>query len=109
MPMVYAQCAIGLRLTPHDGNANTVQEMEAMNIPVVHNQSEYGLKWKTVDDIIDHILKCTEIFITIDQYHSINIENNYSYTALENNLNGDAINENNFIKNLLKRKQNCIL
>ena len=55
MPEIYAQCFIGLRLTPHDGNANMVQEMEAMNIPVVHNQSEYGLKWENVEDVVGHI------------------------------------------------------
>ena len=55
MPEIYRQCFIGLRLTSHDGNANTVQELEAMNIPVIHNQSEYGLKWKNIDDIIMHI------------------------------------------------------
>ena len=37
MPEVYSNCFIGLRLTENDGNANTVQEMGAMNIPVVHN------------------------------------------------------------------------
>ena len=46
-----------LRLTSHDGNANSVQECEAMNIPVIHNQSDYGLKWKNVKDIINHINK----------------------------------------------------
>ena len=48
MPDVYRQCSIGLRLTVHDGNANMVQEMEAMGIPVVHNQSDYGLKWENI-------------------------------------------------------------
>ena len=57
MPQLYSQCFIGLRLTKHDGNANMVQEMEAMNIPVIHNSSDYGLKWKSVDDIISHIKK----------------------------------------------------
>ena len=38
--------------TTHDGNANTVQELEAMKIPIVHNQSDYGIKWNTVDDVI---------------------------------------------------------
>ena len=56
MPEIYAQCFIGLRLTKNDGNANMVQEMEAMNIPVVHNLSDYGLKWDCVDDIINIIL-----------------------------------------------------
>ena len=37
MPEVYKKCFIGLRLTDHDGNANTVQELKAMNIPVIHN------------------------------------------------------------------------
>jgi hypothetical protein len=55
MPKVYAECFIGLRLTEHDGNANMVQEMKAMNIPVVHNLSDYGLKWNGVDDIIGYI------------------------------------------------------
>jgi hypothetical protein len=55
---VYKQCFIMLRLTTHDGNANSVQECEAMEIPVIHNQSEYGLKWKNVDDVIAHISQC---------------------------------------------------
>jgi hypothetical protein len=55
MPKIYAKCFIGLRLTEHDGNANMVQEMKAMNIPVVHNQSDYGLKWWSIDDIITSI------------------------------------------------------
>ena len=55
MPNVYKQCFIMLRLTTHDGNANSVQECEAMGIPVVHNQSDYGLKWKSVNDVISYI------------------------------------------------------
>lgn len=55
MPKIYAQCFIALRLTKYDGNANTVQELEAMNIPVIHNQSNYGLKWENINDIIKHI------------------------------------------------------
>lgn len=55
MPEIYSECFIGLRLTEKDGNANTVQEFEALGIPIVHNQSNYGLKWKNVDDIIKYI------------------------------------------------------
>ena len=55
MPNIYKKCFIMLRLTSHDGNANSVQECQAMNIPVVHNQSDYGLKWNSVNDIIKHI------------------------------------------------------
>ena len=55
MPQIYQNCFIGLRLTNHDGNANTVQEFQAMNIPIVHNQSDYGLKWYNMEDVIQHI------------------------------------------------------
>ena len=55
MPEIYKQCFIMLRLTTYDGNANSVQECEAMNIPVIHNQSDYGLQWNNINDIINHI------------------------------------------------------
>ena len=103
MPEIYAQCFIGLRLTPHDGNANMVQEMEVMNIPVVHNHSEYGLKWRNVEDIVGHINRedtKKPNYFTINNFNSINIENIKSYTDLINNSNGDNINETNFIKNI---------
>jgi hypothetical protein len=56
MPNIYKQCFVMLRLTRSDGNANSVQECQEMGIPVIHNQSNYGLKWKNVDDIINYIL-----------------------------------------------------
>ena len=31
------------------------QEMKEMNIPVVHNLSDYGLKWENIDNIIEYI------------------------------------------------------
>lgn len=55
MGFFYKQFFIGLRLTDNDGNANTVQEFEALDIPIVHNQSAYGLKWRNKNDIITHI------------------------------------------------------
>ena len=57
MPNIYKKCFIGLRLTSADGNANTVQEFEAMNIPIIHNHSKYGIKWNSANDIITSILK----------------------------------------------------
>ena len=57
MPNIYKQCFIILRLTKNDGNANTIQEAQALGIPSIHNQSDYGLKWNTVDDIINYINK----------------------------------------------------
>jgi hypothetical protein len=56
MPNIYQSCFIMIRLSLLDGNANSVQECEAMGIPVVHNLSEYGLKWSTSNDVIRHIL-----------------------------------------------------
>ena len=56
MPNIYKKCFIILRLTSNDGNANTIQEAEALCIPAVHNQSDYGLKWDTIDDIINIII-----------------------------------------------------
>jgi len=58
MPCLYKQCFIMLRLTSTDGNANSTQECESMGIPVVHNQSDYGLKWKNIEDVIMHIYQC---------------------------------------------------
>jgi hypothetical protein len=63
MPEIYRKCCIMLRLTKQDGNANSVQECEAMNIPVVHNLSDYGLKWNTSDDVVKHICNCKEIIM----------------------------------------------
>lgn len=68
MADIYAECFIGLRLTDYDGNANTVKEFEAMGIPIVHNQSEYGLKWENVDDIVKYIDK-NDISIIINSYN----------------------------------------
>lgn len=57
MPEIYSKCFIGLRLTEKDGNANTVQEFEAMNIPIIHNNSHYGIKWNSIEDIKHHLKK----------------------------------------------------
>jgi glycosyltransferase involved in cell wall biosynthesis len=52
---LYNKVFIIIRLTRNDGNANSVQEAESMGIPAVHNISDYGLKWKSIDDVINHI------------------------------------------------------
>lgn len=99
MPNIYKKCFIGLRLTNFDGNANTAQEFEAMGIPIVHNHSDYGLKWKNIDDIITHIFNYShKDVMTMQNFKCINIENNYSYKHLIYNSNGDCINEFNFIR-----------
>ena len=62
MPNIYKKCFIGLRLTLADGNANTVQEFEAMRIPIIHNQSDYGIKWKNEYDIANIINRYAKYF-----------------------------------------------
>ena len=69
MSNIYKQCFVMLRLTKYDGNANSVQECESMKIPVIHNQSDYGLKWNSIDDIIEHINK---LFSSVEQKESSN-------------------------------------
>lgn len=69
MSKIYTQCFVMLRLTKYDGNANSVQECESMNIPVIHNQSNYGLKWNSIDDIIEHI---NNLFASAKQKKSSN-------------------------------------
>ena len=69
MPNVYRRCFIGLRLTISDGNANTVQEFKEMNIPIIHNHSDYGIKWSSDDDIIKTILKYDKFINTIKRDH----------------------------------------
>lgn len=55
MMNIYKKCFIGLRLTKNDGNANTVQEFEQIGIPIIHNFSDYGIKWKSQEDIVLNI------------------------------------------------------
>lgn len=99
---IYAQCFIGLRLTECDGNANTVQEFEAMHIPIVHNQSEYGLKWKNVDDIVKYIKYVCDIDLNRLNEYPIDM---YQLTSLnEEILDNVNKNINNFNKIISKFK-----
>ena len=69
---IYSSCFIGLRLTSKDGNANMVQEMQAMGIPVIHNHSKYGLKWKTVVDVINIIKEKIPRKILLNSHINLN-------------------------------------
>ena len=55
MNEIYKKCFIGLRLTSKDGNANTVQEMIHMKLPVIHNGDYDTIKWKDEYDIVKSI------------------------------------------------------
>mgnify|MGYP001294173220 CR=1 FL=1 len=52
---LYQKCFIGLRLTYHDGSAQTVMEFNECNLPIIHNQSDYGINWKDENDIVKTI------------------------------------------------------
>ena len=72
---IYKKCFIGLRLTDKDGNANMVQEMTAMNIPVIHNGEQGGIFWKNKKDIINIINKYSLKLLNINSYNFFKINN----------------------------------
>ena len=55
MPNIYSKCFIALRLTNNDGNANMVQELNEMGIPVIHNGEYNSIKWTNKNNIINSI------------------------------------------------------
>jgi len=68
MSDIYKQCFIGLRLTPYDGGAATVQELGLMGIPCIHNNNYYPnvIKYETIDDII---IAINDVYVKNFAYH----------------------------------------
>jgi hypothetical protein len=65
---VYSQCFLALRLTIHDGIANTVQELGLLGIRSVHNgSSPSSLNYKTLEDLYRHIDHERETIGTCDE------------------------------------------
>lgn len=57
---LYKKCFIGLRLTKHDGNANTVQELGLCGIKCLYNGDSLlpnAIKWNNIKDIVNIIDK----------------------------------------------------
>jgi len=49
----YKNSFVSLRLTNHDGNANSAQECGMMDIPVISNQEmNHCITWKNIDEIV---------------------------------------------------------
>jgi hypothetical protein len=64
---IYEDCFLGLRLTDHDGIANTVCEMGLMGRNCIHNGDiPNSLKYNSIDDIVEIIHK---------EYQNRNLEN----------------------------------
>lgn len=57
---LYEKCFIGLRLTKHDGNSNTVQELGLHGIKCCYNGDPNNpsvIEWNSADDVIKSIKK----------------------------------------------------
>ena len=82
LPEIYNQVAIGLCLTEQKHEVAGLKEMNLMNIPIIHNHSIFGLKWKNVDDIIMHLMKTKNISrqIKASYFNGINIETSINNT-----------------------------
>lgn len=80
---LYRKCFIVLRLTKYDGYLEMVDQLQAMNIPIVHNSSKYGLKWNNINDIKDHILKYSPPIV--------NYKHQYSFDLLKDKLNNEHL------------------
>lgn len=67
--LLYQKCFIGLRLTRHDGNANTVQEMGLCGIRCCFNGDPYlpsSIPWRNVNDVVRIIEKESKKIGTYD-------------------------------------------
>jgi hypothetical protein len=87
---LYKKCFIVVRLTEYDGFLPMVGQLEVMNIPIIHNFSEYGLKWKTIDDIKEYILRYSPPIIQYKYQYSFDLMkdkiNNENLEMIYNNL-----------------------
>ncbi len=81
---IYNQVAIGLCLTEQKHEVAGLKEMNLMNIPIIHNHSIFGLKWKNVDDIIRHIRVYVKKWIDMYNLNYLNSEN---LTTIKKNIN----------------------
>jgi hypothetical protein len=87
---LYRKCFIVIRLTESDGFIPMIAQLKAMNIPIVHNFSEYGLKWETIEDVKAHIVKHGSPVIQYKHQYSFDLMkdkiNNKNLEMIYNNL-----------------------
>jgi len=87
---LYQKCFIVICLTEYDEYFPMIDHLKSMNIPIVHNFSNYGLKWETIDDVISHILKNSPPIKIYKHQYSFNLLkdkiNNEKLRMIYNNL-----------------------
>jgi hypothetical protein len=73
----YQQCFIALRLTNHDGIANSVLELGSLGIKTIYNDSKCpaALTYNSIDDVINHIENEKKTIGTIDDKLIENVKN----------------------------------
>jgi hypothetical protein len=72
----YQQCFIAIRLTNHDGIANSVLELGSLGIKTIYNDIKCpaSLPYSSIDDIINHIENERKTIGTIDDKLIENVE-----------------------------------
>jgi hypothetical protein len=70
---IFENCFIVIRLTEYDGFLPIIDQLKAMNIPLIHNFSDYGLKWETIEDVISHILRYSPPIIKYKHQYSFDL------------------------------------
>jgi hypothetical protein len=87
---LYRKSFIVIRLTESDGFIPMIGQLKAMNIPIVHNFSEYGLKWNTIEDVKAYILRYSPLTIQYKHQYSFDLMkdkiNNKNLEMIYNNL-----------------------
>lgn len=80
---IYEECFLGLRLTKHDGIANTVCELGLMGRNCIHNGDiPNSIKYNSIDDIIKII---HNEYQNRDQDNSYIVDNVYKYLDIGEN------------------------
>jgi len=105
MPLVYSNCRIGLRLTTWDGNANTVQEFNCLQIPIVTNfdDERLALPWSNVKSISRHISSTENPFFWHNSKILFNTHSNLSLIA------GDTIMASNWVNHWMDQGNKVIV
>jgi len=72
----YQQCFIAIRLTNHDGIANSVLELGSLGIKTIYNDSNCpaALTYNSIDDVINHIENEKKTIGTIDDKFVENVK-----------------------------------